>query len=59
MTKYWKQAKKAIVGSVTAFVGALVAQVQAGATFGWKVVLLALGTAVITHAGIYSVNNEE
>lgn len=57
LVSYYKRAKKAVHASLIAFIAALVAQVQAGATFDWKVVLLAIGVALVTHAGVYATTN--
>jgi len=54
----WKKYRKAILGFVVAFIGALVAQVQAGTPLTSKVILLALGTALVTSYGVYQVPNE-
>lgn len=54
----WRKYKKAILGFVVAFVGALVSQVQSGSAFDLKVALMALGTAVVTSFGVYSIKNE-
>jgi hypothetical protein len=57
-TNYLQYAAKAVYGSLVAFVAALVAQVQSGANFDVKCVLLALGTAIVTHATVYQVSNK-
>jgi hypothetical protein len=59
LVNYWRTAKKAVLGSVVAFIAALIAEIQSGSAFDVKSVLLALGTAVVTHATVYQVSNED
>lgn len=57
--KYIKGFEKAVVAFVLALIAALEAEVQSGATFNVKTVLLAAGTAVLTAAGVYSTPNSK